>query len=97
MNIIEKEKTRQKMYLESLEIGMGDMIGEGVAIMDIRNHTQSLINLKEYMEEELKRFESLRKIGEKKITVETPENALELRRIIINIKELTKLIEAYND
>lgn len=77
--IIKKEKARQEELLHLKKIG--SLSG------DWRQHKQSLINLKEYMEEldiELSNLNLTKWILSKRIHLKE------------NIQELTKLIEAYS-
>lgn len=85
--IIQKEKERQK---EIIEISIPGHHRHLKRMM----HKQSLINLKEYMEEELKDVEWLfRFYNPKGSTNRIREKIEELKE---DIKELTKMIEAYN-
>lgn len=91
MNIVEKEKARQ------------------ITVLDIKDnkylillHKASLINLKEYMEEEIKKFEKMKNMI-KTWHVHIDEEGLlcsEIDRVFIvqlkeDIKELIKMIEVY--
>ena len=85
MNIIEKEKARQEGYLEQKELAWQ----HGKALCS--GHEQSLINLKEYMEETLD-SESDNNIYDYEQIHDVFVD--ELKR---DIKELTKMIAAYSN
>lgn len=81
--IIQKEKDRQKEILESIH--------NGIRAYDkvwIEFHKQSLINLKEYLEEEL---EYWRPVFQKHNYIHAPR----FTQLKEDIKELNKMIEKY--
>lgn len=86
MNIIEKEKARQFQILDGLERHKHDTVYYNIFIERGLQHKQSLINLKEYMEEEDRFLSNV---------IVTSQILAKRYGIEEDIQELTKLIEAY--